>query len=33
MMVVVEEPAVESGVAQGGLNRVEIHTGMIRPRS
>ena len=28
VMVVVEEPAVERGVAEGGLDWVEIHTGI-----
>ena len=27
VMMVVEEPAVVSGVAQGGLNRVQVHSG------
>ena len=33
MMVIVEEPAVERGFAQSGLDGVEIHTGMIRGRA
>jgi hypothetical protein len=32
VVVIVEEPAVETGFAQRGLNRVELHTGILRAK-
>src|ERR1017187_4596325 len=30
VMMVVEEPAVVAGLAEGGLNRFEVHSGILR---
>ena len=30
VVMIVEEPAVEAGVAQRGLNRLEVHTTILR---
>jgi hypothetical protein len=30
MVMIVKEPAIESGLAQSGLDRVELHRGILR---